>query len=150
MNGLGGGVRASPDPLLSVLCQAQAVLYSSCPRVMHAGTGRLQHTHRTLACPSRPSQVGLGLSFYIYVPPFNPLADASDATEASAWDPWGMVNISKRCIYSLLSVAIRTHADMHDATCTMHAASLPSRIRAGAQALVRQSKHTCSRKQALL
>ena len=129
-------MRASPDPLPSVLCQAQAVLYSSCPRVMHASTKRPQHTYRTLACPQRPSQVGLGLSFYIYAPPFNPLADASDATEASAWDPWGMANISERCIFSLLSVAIRTHDDTHDATCTMHAASLPSSIRAGAQALL--------------
>ena len=66
----------------------------------------------------------------------NLLADASDAIDASACDPWGMANISKRCIFSLLSAATRTHDDTHDATCTMHAASLPSSIRAGAQVLV--------------
>ena len=58
------------------------------------------------------------LILYTYLPPFKLLADASDAIEASVWDPWGMANISKRCIFSLLSVATRTHDDTHDATCT--------------------------------
>ena len=34
----------------------------SCPQVMRASTGRPQRTHRTLACSSRPSQVGMRIS----------------------------------------------------------------------------------------
>ena len=34
----------------------------------------------------------------VYAPPFNPLADASGVTEASASDPWSMANISKDCV----------------------------------------------------